>query len=128
MKSMLLCSLALAGMVGIGSDASAAIVVRAGRVRVAVGRPVHVPPRIAPRPLVYRVPAPRPVAVPVPAPVAVPVPTPVVVPSAAARETARILRNQRVRSTINNAVENAVENAVNAELEEALEEVASANQ
>jgi hypothetical protein len=122
MKSMLLCSLALAGMVGFGSDASAAIVVRAGRVRVAVGRPVHVhvPPRIAPRPLVYRVPAPRPVAVPVPAPV--------VVPSAAAREAARALRNQRVRSAINNAVENAVENAVNSELEEALEEVASANQ
>lgn len=116
MKSMLLCSLALAGMVGFSSDASAAVVVRAGRVRVAVGRPVVVPPRVAPRPFVYRVPAPRPVVVPVPAPVAV--------PSAAARAAARALRNQQVH----NAIENAVKNAVDQELANVLAGAASANQ
>ena len=113
MKKILISLAALAALC-VGSEAWARVVVRAGQVRVAVGRPVvrpayvHRPVYVAPRPVV--VPAPRPVVVPVPRPVVTS--STVVTPAPIAPATIEAIRARRLRNAIHQEVEQAVQEAL----------------
>lgn len=105
MKKMLISLAALAALF-VGSDAWARVVVHAGPVRVAVGRPV-VRAAYVRRPLYV---VPRPVVVPVPRPV---VTSPAVVTApAVAPATVEAIRARRLLNAVHREVEKAVQGAL----------------
>jgi hypothetical protein len=105
MKKVLISLAALAALC-VGSEAWARVVVRAGPVRVAVGRPV-VRPAYVPRPVYV---APRPVVVPAPLPVVTS--STAVTPAPIAPATAEAIRARRLRNAIHQEVEQAVQEAL----------------